>query len=541
MLKTLVKIRFQGLFLKSMMESKKKKISIGKMILFSLLFIYLGIVLIGVFGYFFNLIIEPFIASGYQWLYFGLMALVVILFCFLGSIFYTQQEIYGAKDNDLLLSMPIKTRDVLLSRIVVVLILNYIYEALIALPAIVVYYLHQPFNGMQMLIFIIVFMTLPLFVLALSCVFGWLITMILKKVPSKTFITMILSLGILVAYFYLVNKMPEYLASLIKNGKTIGEIVENKLYPIYHLAKAISDINLFSLVIYLLTALIPFILVIYLLSSNFIKLTTSKSGVKKGKLKQTDIKTSGLKKSLFMRELRHFTSNSMVMMNSAIGIAFTIFLAGALIVKSNDVKTIVQTISLLLQETLLQGTLDEWIVAGLCLVTIGVSSFNYISASLISLEGNCLWIIKSLPLKTKDILDSKLLLHIILCIPPAIFFSLAGIYVFSLNIVDAIIVILVPIIFIIFEAIFGLLVNLWKPKFDWVNETIVVKQSLAVIIAMFGTMAFVALIAGGYILLFNEFISVINYTYLITLIVVVLDIFGYYFLNTWGTKRFAEF
>ena len=536
MLKTLVKIRFQGLFLKSMMGSKKKKISIGKMILFSLLFIYLGIVLVAVFGYFFDLIIEPFIASGYEWLYFGLMALVVILFCFLGSIFYTQQEIYGAKDNDLLLSMPIKTRDILLSRILVVLLLNYVYEALIALPAIIVYYLHQPFNGLQMLIFIIVFVTLPLFVLVLSCVFGWLITMVLKKIPSKTFITMVLSLGVLVAYFYLINKMPEYLASLITNGETIGEIVESKLYPIYHLAKAISDMNLFSLIVYLLTALIPFVLVIYLLSLNFIKLTTSKSGVKKGKLKQTDIKTNGLKKSLFMRELRHFTSNPMVMMNSAIGIAFTIFLAGALIVKSNDVKIIVQSIS-----PLLQGTLNEWLVAGLCLVIIGVSSFNYISASLISLEGNRLWIIKSLPLKTKDILDSKLLLHIVLCIPPAIIFSLAGIYVFSLDIVDALIVILVPVIFIVFEAIFGLLINLWKPKFDWVNETIVVKQSMAVIIAMLGTMAFVVLVAGGYILLFNEFISAINYTYLIAVILIVLDIFGYYLLNTWGAKQFAKF
>src|SRR5699024_10920360 len=121
------------------------------------------------------------------------------------------------------------------------------------------------------------------------------------------------------------------------------------------------------------------------------------------------------------------------------------------------------------------------------------------NASLISLEGNRLWIIKSLPLKTKDILDSKLLLHIVLCIPPAIIFSLAGIYVFSLDIVDALIVILVPVIFIVFEAIFGLLINLWKPKFDWVNETIVVKQSMAVMIAMLGTMAFVVLVAGGYI------------------------------------------
>ena len=102
-------------------------------------------------------------------------------------------------------------------------------------------------------------------------------------------------------------------------------------------------------------------------------------------------------------------------------------------------------------------------------------------------------------------------------------------------------IILFPVLFTLLIDCLGLILNLWKPKFDWVNETIVVKQSMAVMIAMLGTMAFVVLVAGGYILLFNEFISAINYTYLIAVILIVLDIFGYYLLNTWGAKQFAKF
>lgn len=66
-------------------------------------------------------------------------------------------------------------------------------------------------------------------------------------------------------------------------------------------------------------------------------------------------------------------------------------------------------------------------------------------------------------------------------------------YNFSLNPIDCLVVIIVPMIFTTFVALFGLLVNLWKPKFDWVNETVVVKQSASVTISILVTMALVFL------------------------------------------------
>ncbi len=184
--------------------------------------------------------------------------------------------------------------------------------------------------------------------------------------------------------------------------------------------------------------------------------------------------------------------------------------------------------------------MNEFIVPLLCLAVIGTNSMNIISAALISLEGNRLWIIKSLPIKTKDILESKLMLHLALCVPPGLLFSIVGSVVFSLSLVDSLLVIIVPIVFTVFEALLGLLINLWKPKFDWINETVVVKQSAAVMITMFGTMALVVFIGGIYIGYLNEFIGAVTYVYIILALFLIIDIAFYYLLNTWGIKRFEE-
>ncbi|MFQ7840469.1 MAG: hypothetical protein ACLRHD_03450, partial [Thomasclavelia spiroformis] len=265
MLKSLVKIRLQGLFFRSLKTAKKESPSFGKIIFMLLIIGYVAVVFGLMFGVMFNEILKPFSLIGYEWLYFGIMGILVVLLCFIGSVFVTQQEIYGAKDNELLLSMPIKTKDILLSRVFVLLIVNYLYEALIVVPGMIVYFYQTSFDLIKFLFFLIVIITLPLLALALSCAFGWVMAMIMKRIKNKTVITVVISLAFLGAYFYLINKVPEYIMALVANGKSIGEAIENTLFPIYYLSIAISDVDILSLLMYLLWVFVPFALVIYLL------------------------------------------------------------------------------------------------------------------------------------------------------------------------------------------------------------------------------------------------------------------------------------
>lgn len=535
MLSTLIKIRLQGIFLRSIKGSKKKNVGIGKLLLMIFLFLYLAVVFLGMFGFFFSSILEPFVAIGYEWLYFSLMSLTVIAFCFLVSIFITQQEIYGAKDNDLLLSMPIPARTILLSRIFVLLIMNYIYEAIIGLPCIVVYFYQRTFDVIQLLFFLIIMLTLPLFVLSLSCIFGWILAMIMRRMKHKTLFTLAFSLLALGAYFYVLNSFPTYLNLLITNGASIAEAIQKTVFPLYHLGIAISEKQITSLLLYLICAIVPFIVVIWLLSYNFTTITTSKTHRIHRKVKDSDTKYHSLQMALLKREWQHFSANPLVILNTSLGILFTVVFAVAFLIKGENLIFALGNVP-----EQVQSTIKQFQMPLLCLVVIALNSIDTISASSISLEGNRLWILKSLPIKTEDILKSKLLFHLLLCVPSAIFCSIIGSVVLSLSFFDSIIAIIAPVLFLFIEGTIGLLLNLWKPKFDWVNETVVVKQSLPVTILMFGFMGFVAVIAFLYVYCFAHWFSPVTYTYILTALFALLSPIVYYCLMTWGKKRFLS-
>ena len=220
----------------------------------------------------------------------------------------------------------------------------------------------------------------------------------------------------------------------------------------------------------------------------------------------------------------------MVMLNGAIGIIFTI-IGGIALIMYKD------TIDMLLRE--LPG-IESMLTPILCVMGIGIGSMNIISASSVSLEGDRLWIIKSLPIATQDILLVKLGMHLVLCIPAGIFFSIVEVILFQLSILDAIIVVFVPVLFTFFIAVLGLLLNLWKPKFDWVNETVCVKQSMPVMMTMFISMGLVFVIVGGYLGLFANIFDLNSYMYLMIAIFITLSIALYYVLMTWGLRRFDE-
>ncbi len=528
MLKTLIKIRLQGILLRQTKSSKKSKSSVGKIIMMSLLFAYVAVVFVVMFGFLFSTLIEPLHLMGIDWLYFAIMSLVIIMLCFIGSVFFTHHEIYEAKDNELLLAMPITNQDILLSRIFTILILNYVYEILVAAPALYVYITNVGMDVVQIILFIGMFLTLPLFVLALSCLFSWVLAHIMTKVKMKNVITIVLFVGFMMVYFYAVNSIEEYIGLLIANGKTIAEAIEKGAFPLYHLSIALQTGNILSFLIYFVCAVVPFGIVVYLLSTNFIKMATSKAKAKKVKYVAKPMKANSVKKALLLREIKHFTSNAMVVLNGAMGTIMCIIGSIGALIYADNLKMIVDQVP----------QLQDMMTPILCLVVIGASSLNIISASSISLEGDRLWIIKSLPVDAKDILDVKLAMHAVLCIPAGIILSLVLIFIFQVGMIESLLIIFVPMIFTLLIDFVGLLLNLWKPKFDWVNETVCVKQSMPVMITMFFSMGLAFVIVMLYILLLSDVMALNTYMYMMIVVSVLIDVGLYYMIRTWGVRQY---
>ena len=117
-----------------------KKRSTAGIIAYILLFAALMIGLGGMFTELSVSLCAPLTQAGMGWLYFALMSLLAIFLGAFGSVFNTYSGLYFAKDNDLLLSLPIPVRTLMASRLLTVYLMGLMYSAVVILPAVIVYW-----------------------------------------------------------------------------------------------------------------------------------------------------------------------------------------------------------------------------------------------------------------------------------------------------------------------------------------------------------------------------------------------------------------
>ncbi len=490
MLRNLVIIRIKSMFA-GMFSREKKKAGKGRLILFALLGVYLLVCFGVMFGGIFFSICDVFADMGLSWLYFGFMGILVFVLCFVGSVFITQNQLYEAKDNDLLLSMPIPVKYILISRLLSIVILNYIYELMIILPGAVVYCIRQPVHPAGAVFFLISFLVLPLLVLTFSALFGWIIALVNTRMRSKNVVVLVLTMVLFLGYLYLCLRLQTYLQKLIDNGQAIGEAVEKALPPFYHMGRAIAEGDVLSFGLFLAFCIVPFVIVYLLLSRSFIHIATTNRGQKKIVYRESRMKKSGVRAALLKKEMRHFLGNPMYIFNAAIGLPFTVIGAVYLFVKKDDILEIV---------SLFPGGTD--LVGSLLCAGFGIlASLTVISAPMISIEAKTLWISRSLPLRERDILLSKADVHTLSSLPFVFVSVLLMEIAFPMSLLNRILLVLFPLAVTLFNAYMGIVINLKYPKFDWVNETDAVKQGLAPFLAIFVSMATVILPVLLYVLL----------------------------------------
>lgn len=541
MLKLLVSIKiqaiFEGMLTKGSRSEKSgraskpgKNQSKGKIVSYVSLMIFLIVIIAGLFGTIFWQIGRPFITMGLGWLYFAMMGIFVFLLCFVGSVFITQTQIYESKDNELLLSMPVKSSVILASRMISLLILNYAYELIIAIPAGIVYAALGAFSPGGVVMFILCILLLPLLAVALSSIFGWIVAAISSKMKSKRIVSMILSVILFAAYMYVCMQWQMYVQKLIENGEEVAAAVKRTLAPFYHMGIAISDANVISMLIFALWTLLPFLIVYVFVSKSFSRIATAKRGEAKIKYRQKTMKVSGVKKALLIKEMRRLGNSNMYMFNAAIGLAFMVIIAIYLAIQREDFAMAMD---------LLDPSHTMTAVIG-CFILMAMASLTVISAPTISLEAKTLWMLKSLPLSSKDILWAKAMLHIAISVPFIIVSGLIMAVSYKINIIGIIVMLLIPCVFSALTGVLGVIINLKYPKFNWVNESAAVKQGLAPTLAIFISMALVAVPALIYIFIVDGSGMDMEYMILILAVFVVLTILSYRHLMTKGVLRFEK-
>ncbi len=527
MLKILVKKQLMEVFSWLYKDKKSGKIRtskgvIGYAILYLLLFMFLG----AIFGYLAFALCTPMLSMDMGWLYWCIMGLLSIFLGVFGSVFNTYSSLYRAKDNDLLLSMPIPTSYILSARLSGVYAMGLMYELIVVIPTIIVWLIYAPFSVLGTINALLIPVVLSILILVLSAVLGWVVAVVAAKVKHKNILTVLVSLVFFAIYYYICGKAYYILESFIANAQHVGSRMKIIVYPLYHMGRA-AEGNALSMLIFTVIIAGIFAVVYMILSRTFLTLATANKGSARTVRKDKAVKVQSVDSALLKKELKRFTGSANYMLNSGMGILMMIVAAVALIWKAEDIRAILTMIS--------EDILPLIVVGAVCML----AAMNVITAPSVSLEGRNLWIVQSSPIPTDKILMAKMKLHILLTAVPAILIIAAFEWVVRTTIVFTVMIPIAVLLFIVFMASVGLMLNLKMPNLDWTNELVPIKQSAAVMLSLFGGWAAIIVLAIPYALLFGH-VSTIAYLSLVCLLLLGADIVLLRWIKTKGCRIFES-
>ena len=462
-----------------------------------------------------------------------LLLILGILGCsittFFTSLYKSSSYIFQSKDYDMLASLPIKETTVLSSKILVLIISNYLFAvAFLIIPGIV-YFLKVETSGLYFPFLIILTLASPLIPITISSIVAFFITNISARTKKSNLMSIILNLSLVVIVLILSFNLQNVMATIIQNSSSIIEATQKLYPPAYYFVDALKNGDVLSLGIFLLVSVVPIGLFVILLAKNFNKIN-SKLGetYKANNYKFKELKVSSPVKSLLKKETKRFLSSNIYVMNCSIGmIMLPIFTIAILLVGYDKIAQILE-MNVVKDSILLQ-------ILGITLFCLIMTNTTSVS---ISLEGKNLWILKSSPIEEMDIFKSKILLNIILTIPISVISFLALSFKLDFHIKTTALIIIAIILLSILSATLGILINLLYPKLEFTSDVAVVKRSASVLITMIANVLYLALLCGiGYILKIND----INLFLIIGDVITLMGIFFLYgLLKTKGVKMFRN-
>ena len=494
---------------------------IGTVIGYAAIFIFIS-VSVGVLA---ALFADAMLPAGLDWLYFAILSLLAVFLGVFGGVFNTYASLYNAKDNELLLSMPVPPGKILLSRMFGVYLMGLMYEAIVFVPAVIVYWIMGNPTALAVIFQILLVFLLGVFVLTLTCALGWVVALIASRIRNKSFITVLFSLTFFAVYYVVYFKASAYLQEISLHLQEISDTMRGGLYPFYALGQAASG-KVLPMVLVTLVILGLFVLTWFILARSFRRIVTANRGEKKAVYKEKEVKTTSVQSALLHKEFKRLTSSPTYMLNCALGVILMPILAVAALIKMSAIREIVGSFSAAAPEV------ADLIPVIICGVMVLMAGMNDMTSPSISLEGKNLWIVQSMPVEPMDVLSAKIKMHRILSIIPAAVCTAVLCFVLEVEVSTSIILLVTVALFNMLSADLGLILNLKNPNLTWTNEAVPVKQSITVLIMVLGSMVLGVLLVVAYYFLRNK---LSGGTYL-TILMVVFALLTRW-LDSWIRKK----
>lgn len=451
----------------------------------------------------------------------AIMVTVASVTTLMTTIFKVKGTIFSFRDYDLLMSLPVSTSAVVASRLIILYAFNFLFTVILLFPMTIAYGILAKAGIIFYAVSLVLIFIVPLVPLIAASVIGTFIAYIAAKFRHKNLLNIIFSISILL----LIIAMPYIFQGDDEALVNIGKAITEKVYSLYPLARlytnAVVSADWIAFLLLILISVSAFAIYIIIIQLLFKKLNTlMMTGRTRSNFRLGKLKTASPLKALYIKELKRYFSSSIYVLNTAFGmVLITIMAVAGLFVDLDELLGAAQT-SFFLRDNI-----------ALYLIFCIIMSCTTMAS--ISLEGKNFWIIKSLPVSAMTVFLAKIALNLTICFPALLDALLLGI-ILKLSFVRTVLLILIAAVCSLFIAMYGLIINLILPYFNWTVEAMAVKKSPATMVTVFSAFLFAAV----FFLLISVMPSVTAAYLVYLLFMSAVNVILYIVLNSYGVKRF---
>lgn len=460
-----------------------------------------------------------------------IFSMLICLITALKGIYKTQGILFDSKDNDLLFSLPIPKKDIFLVRTVKLLLFNIIYNFIFLFPVFIVYIGYERPNFIFYPITVLYIFLVPIIPTIISSMLGYLIKLFSSKFKAKRLTQTVFTILLMIIIYLVSFNIDDFINDIATKATSINDMITKIYYPIGTYINLIRNFDILMFIKFLFINIIPFIIFVYLGSIYYFKIIArfNEKGINIIKNKNINVKVKSQLRSLIKKEFSRFISSPVYMINGSFGVVMMV-LATIGICTKNDMMG---SLSIIFKSS----NSIKYIPYLFCQLIVFIGCLTCITCSSISLEGKSFNITKSLPVKTKTILLSKILMSNMISIPFILISDLIFIFNFNIDIIEILLIVSFTFIVPTFSALLGLLINLKYPKMNASNDAEVVKQSISTMISVFAGMT-ISAVSTFVIFYFGDYLKISVVIELLLFIFAL--IITYKVLNKYGEKRFRE-
>lgn len=425
-----------------------------------------------------------------------LMPAMAVILGLVFTAFAAQGVVFGGRDADLLLSMPVSAFAVLLAKLTALYAENLVFCTFLVLPAGAAWLWFGGEGGvlfvLRMLIGVPFLAMLPT---VLSLAAGFLLSWLGGQFANRRAVNLLLYALLMAVVFFLAIRLNLAVSTLAAGamGADIAGVFTGWGIPFLLFQRGVCG-DWETLVMFCLLSLAPVLLSAWLCARNYQKILTGlRSHSKRPAYRLGRLRAAGRKKALLRKEAARYFGTPIYLFNTGIGLIMLVIVGIAAAVMGGRLR----------EQLALAGLGDLPLLSMAAAVMGFMLSTVAITGSSVSLEGQNLWIIKEAPVSAREVLDGKAGFQLLLTAPCLLVCTLGLVWGLKLTLAEGSVLLLAALSFAGFTALMGLAVNLLFPKLDAVNDMVVVKQSAAAMLSTLGGMG-AALACGGLVWVLSD-------------------------------------